>query len=347
MPSTELCDRLGIDHPVLSVGFGSGAGAELAAAVSNAGALGVIGGGAGQPAEYTREQIELTRELTRHPFGVNLIIDDGGDPDSAALIFERFSAIVEQGVRVVVLFAGDPRPFVEPAHANGVQVMIQVGSPDEARRAADAGVDFVIAQGLEAGGHVIARQSLFVNLPTIVDAVAPLPVLASGGIADGRGLAAALSLGAVGVSLGTRFVASNEAFVHDGFKRRVVGARPGDTFYSDFLFDIGWPGCPHRTLKGRAYDEWVDSGRPGTGERPGEGLAIGVMHRPWGAFEVSRRSSVMMTPWFEGDVELGPMWAGESVALVNELLPAGEIVRRIAEEADETLARLARLTEGT
>lgn len=342
MPRTGICNLLGIEHPILSVGFAAAAGPELAAAVSNAGGLGVLGG-TQHPPEYMREQIARTRELTGRPFGVNLIIDDQGNPERAVLIHERYAAVVEQRVPLVVLFEGDPASFVEPAHANGVKVAIQVGSPAEARHAADAGVDIVIAQGLEAGGHIAARTSLFVNLPTIVDAITPLPVLASGGIADGRGLAAALMLGADGVSLGTRFVASEEAFVREEYKRRVVEAGANDTFYSADLFDVGWPGVPHRVIKGRTYEEWDAAGRPPSGERPHEGEAIGIHRSPYREAEVPRYGSFMMTPWFEGDVELGPMWAGESVALVDAVLPAGEIVRRIAAEADEVLARVSSL----
>lgn len=341
MPTTAICRELGIEHPILSVGFAAAAGPELAAAVSNAGGLGVLGGAQHYPPEYMREQIARTRELTGRPFGVNMIIDDQGNPEATALIHERYAAVVEERVPLVVLFWGDPESFVEPAHANGVKVAIQVGSPAAARRAADAGVDIVIAQGLEAGGHVAARTSLFVNLPTIVDAVAPLPVLASGGIADGRGLAAALVLGADGVSLGTRFVASEEAFVRDEYKRRVVEADADDTFYSPDLFDVGWPGVPHRMIKGRTYEEWDAAGRPPSGERPHEGEAIGFHRAPYREEEVRRYRSFMMTPWFDGDVELGPLWAGESAALVDAVLPAGEIVRRIAADADEVLARVS------
>ena len=281
MPRTPLCDRLGIEHPILSAGFGSGAGPELVAAVSNAGGLGVLGGGTSQAPEYTREAIERTRTLTRLPFGVNMIIDDLGNPEYRQPIRERFEAIVEQRIPLLALFAGDPTPFVGDAHANGVEVMIQVGSPDEARRAADAGVDYVIAQGLEAGGHVVARASLFVNLPTIVDAVAPLPVLASGGIADGRGLAAALALGAQGVSLGTRFVAADEAFVLDEYKRRLLDAGAEDTFYSPDLFNEFWPNVAHRTLMARTFRDWDEAGRPAPGNRPHEGEPIGTLRTPW------------------------------------------------------------------
>jgi nitronate monooxygenase len=339
MPSTALCSLLGIEHPILSVGFAAGAGPELAAAVSNAGGLGVVGG-SGFPPDYLRERIAATRELTDRPFGINLIIDDQGDPETRARLHERFSACVEARVPVIVLFEGDPSSYVGEAHEEGVKVLIQVGTPAEARAAADAGVDAVIAQGLEAGGHVAAKHGLFVNLPAIVDAVAPLPVLASGGIADGRGLAAALALGAVGVSLGTRFVATDEAFVSEEYKLRVVASGAGDTFYSEFLHDVGWPDVPHRALQTKAYEEWLAAGSPGSGRRPGEGRTIGVLHRPWGDIEIPRWASFMATPWFEGDLEYAPLWAGESVELVHEILPAGEVVRRIAAEADEVLGRI-------
>jgi nitronate monooxygenase len=340
MPRTGLCDLLGIEHPILNAGIGSGAVPELAAAVSDAGGLGVIAV-SGAPPDWVREQVARTRELTDRPFGVNVIIDDRGDPDLIPGIEERCQTVADEGVALLILFAGDPTPFVEPAHAAGVKVAIQVGSPAEARRAADAGVDFVIAQGVEAGGHVVARSGLFVNLPLIVDEVAPLPVVASGGIADGRGVAAALVLGAAGVSLGTRFVASEEAFVRDEHKHRVARAGPDSTVFSADLFDIGWPNVAHRTLRGRVYDEWDAAGRPAPGERPHEGEPIGVVQSPLrGTVEVPRYSSILMTPRFEGDVELGPMWAGESAALVDAILPAGEIVRRLAAEADEALARL-------
>ena len=342
MPRTRICDLLGIEHPILSVGFGPGAGPELAAAVSNAGGLGVIGA-SGQPPDALRERIARTRQLTDRPFGANLILHTMGDPDRLPAIRERYEVLVEERVPLLVYFEGDPAPFVEEAHAAGVKVAIQVGSPAEARHAAEAGVDVVIAQGLEAGGHIAATASLFVNLPTIVDAVAPLPVLASGGIADGRGLAAALVLGAEGVSLGTRFVASEEAYIREEYKRRLLDATAEDTFYSDDFFDVLWPGVPHRALKGRAYEVWDAAGRPQPGERPHEGEPIGTYDSPilGGPVDVPRYAAFMMTPRFDGDVELGPLWAGESVSLVDAVLPAGEIVRRIAAEADEVLARVS------
>jgi NAD(P)H-dependent flavin oxidoreductase YrpB (nitropropane dioxygenase family) len=341
MPRTALCDLLGIEHPILSAGISAGAGPELAAAVSNAGGLGVVGM-SGLPPDLLRERVAATRALTDAPFGVNVILDDQGRPEVAEGIRERCHVLIEERAPLLVFFEGDPAPYVEPAHAAGLKVAVQVGSPDEARRVADAGVDVVFVQGIEAGGHVAARTGLFVNLPTTVDAVAPLPVVASGGIADGRGLAAAIALGAQGVSLGTRFLASDEAFVREDYKRRVVEAGAESTFYSEDLFDVWWPDVPHRALKARVFEEWNAAGRPAPGERPHEGEPIGLYDSPVrGRIEVPRYASFMMTPWFEGDVELGPLWAGESAALVDEILPAAEIVRRIAAQADEVLAGVA------
>lgn len=341
MPTTAICELLGIEHPILSVGFGAGAGPELAAAVSNAGGLGVIGVSS-QPPGAIGDLAARTRELTDRPFGANLILHSMGSDQRPAENRERHEALVEARVPLLVYFKGDPTGLVDDAHAAGLKVAIQVGSPAEARRAAAAGVDVVIAQGLEAGGHIAATASLFVNLPTIVDAVAPLPVLASGGIADGRGLAAAIVLGAEGVSLGTRFVASDEAFILDEYKRRVVEAEAEDTYYSEDLFDVFWPGVPHRTLKARTFAEWDAAGRPPSGERPHEGEPIGIYDSALrGRVEVPRYASFLMTPLFDGDVEFGPLWAGESVALVDSVLPAGEIVRRTAREADEVLARVS------
>ena len=342
MPRTPICATLGIEQPILSAGISAGAGPELAAAVSNAGGLGVLGA-SGMPPDFLRERVARTRELTDRPFGANVILDDQGTPALEHAIRERCLTLIDERVPLLVFFEGDPTPYVEPARAAGLKVAIQVGSPAAAREAADAGVDLVIAQGIEAGGHVTARTSLFVNLPSIVDAVAPLPVLASGGIADGRGLAAALMLGAEGVSLGTRFVASEEAFVADEYKRRVVEAAGEDTFYSEDLFDVLWPNVPHRALKARTYEEWHAAGRPRSGERPHEGEPIGTYRSPYrDPVELPRYASFMLTPWFDGDVELGPMWAGETVALIDEVLPAAEIVRRIAAEADAVLARVGR-----
>jgi NAD(P)H-dependent flavin oxidoreductase YrpB (nitropropane dioxygenase family) len=332
---TELCERLGIEQPILSVGFGAGAGPELVAAVSNAGGMGVLGGGGGYPLPYLREQIQRVRVLTAKPFGVNVILEQIEEGPIETCIDER--------VPLLVFFWGDPRPYVEPAHRNGVKVAIQVGSVQEAAAAADAGVDFVIAQGVEAGGHVRGTTALSVLLPAVVDAISPVPVVASGGVADGRGLVAALALGAQGVSLGTRFVASDEADAPPAYKQRIVSGQAEDTVYSDDLFDVGWENAPHRVLRNAIVREWEAAGRPRSGHRPGEGKIVGSITRAGETWEVPRYGVVMPTTHFTGDLEAISWWAGQSVSLVHDIKPAGQIVRDIVREAEEVIDRLARI----
>lgn len=337
---TPLCDLLGIDTPILNVGFAASAVPELAAAVSNAGGLGVLG--LGFPIEEIKRRVERTRELTKRPFGGNLIIAAFASPhwgdDVRELRRKQIAAVLAERVPVLVLFWGDPSPFIEPAHRAGTKVLIQVGSVDEAAAAASAGVDAVIMQGSEAGGHVKATRSLWETLSAAVEATKPVPVIASGGIGDGRGIARALGMGAQGVSLGTRFVASEEAWVHDYYKRRVVAASAADTFYSPDLYDVGWKDAPHRTIKNKTYARWDAAGRPPSGERPGEGEIIGTQRFPWGDVDWQRYAVGMPVPTFDGDPEDAPMWAGLSIDRVNDVRPAGDIVRDLVRETEEALA---------
>ena len=333
MTGTPLCRALGIEHPVLSVGFAAGARAELAAAVSNAGGLGVLGA-SGMPREALAAEIERTRELTGLPFGINIIIaaDDEEDWD---FFRSQIAAAARAGAAAVVFFWGDPAPLVDGAHDAGLHVLIQVGSVEEAEAAAAAGVDAVIAQGVEAGGHVRGRTPIWEMLPATVRALDPLPVLASGGIGDGPGLARALAAGAQGVSLGTRFVASDEANVHPDYKRRIVESVAVDTVYVADLFDGGWPGAPHRALRNRLVDEWEAAGRPPRGERPGEDTPIGRRRLASGELvEWPRYAVGMATPDFDGDLDYAPLWAGESCSVIDEIKPAGDIVRDLVAGLD-------------
>jgi nitronate monooxygenase len=287
-----------------------------------------------------RQVIARTRGLTQRPFGVNIIIgeDESFTAEDRETVMAEIAAAAAERVAAVVLFWGDPAPYVEPAHRHDVKVFIQVGSLAEAEAAAAAGVDVVIAQGLEAGGHVRGTTSIWELLPATVEAIAPTPVLASGGIGDGAGLARALRLGAQGVSLGTRFVASEEAWIHPAYKQRVVDSTAEDTVYNE-LYDVGWPNAPHRTLRNRTLEEWDAAGRPPSGERPGENKPIGKRRlvtgerRDW-----LRYAAGMLAPDFEGDVDYAPMWAGESCSVVNDIKPAGEIVRVLARDAERALA---------
>lgn len=242
---------------------------------------------------------------------------------------------IDAHIAAVVLFWGDPGPYVKQAHGSGVKVLVQVGSVAEAQTAAAAGVDAIIAQGVEAGGHVRGKTSTWELLPAVVAAVSPIPVLASGAIGDGGGIARAIGLGAQGVSLGTRFVATQESRAHPEYKRRIVESAATDTVYTEDLYDISWPGAPTRTLRNRTFAEWDAAGRPRRGNRPGEGNAVGRARLPSGeTIEVPRYSGAASPlVGFEGDLDYVAMWAGESVEVVNDVLPAAEVVRTLAQDA--------------
>jgi nitronate monooxygenase len=221
----------------------------------------------------------------------------------------QVEACFEERVRFLVFFWGDASPYVAEAHRRGIKVFLQVGSVAEAAAAAAAGVDVIIAQGVEAGGHVKSTTSLSTLLPTVVEAVKPAPVLASGGIANGKGLAAALSLGAQGVSLGTRFLCSEEAFASPAYKERVARAAAEDTVYTR-LFSVGWD-ASHRVLRNRTIAEWHAAGRPADGARPGEGMVIG--RAPRGGESVSLikyASNSYPSAGFEGDIDDAVLYAG-------------------------------------
>jgi len=324
MQRSPLCARLGIEAPILCAGMGGGiAGPELVAAVSNAGGLGVLGMLA-LPPPAIRAAIDRVRTLSALPFGVNLVV--------AGLQGGEVEACLDARVPVLVLFWGDVGPYVAAAHRAGTLVVAQVGSVAEARAAAAAGADAIIAQGVEAGGHVRGTTGLFTLLPAVVRAVAPLPVIAAGGIADGAGLVAALDLGAHAVSMGTRFLASDEAAAAPAYKARVVAATSEDTVCTS-LFDIGWPDAPHRVLRNRAVEEWTRAGAPPPGARPGEGSVIGRVTLAGMAIDTVRYSVVPPLADFEGDLEYAALYAGESCALVDAVKPAATIVRDVMREA--------------
>jgi nitronate monooxygenase/enoyl-[acyl-carrier protein] reductase II len=329
---TRLCRDLAIDYPIVSAPLGGGnAGPELAAAVSNAGGLGLLGLG-GLPAPAIRELIRDTRGRTSKPFGAGLLLPllEGGEVE----------ACVAERVPVLLLFWGEFAPHVEKAKRAGIRVFAQVGSVAEAKSAAAAGVDAIVAQGFEAGGHVRGVTSLATLVPAVVQAVAPLPVIAAGGIATGRGLVAALGLGAEAVSMGTRFLASEESRASPEYKERVVQARAEDTVHTT-LFDIGWPDAPHRVLRNKAVEEWEAAGRPPSGRRPGEGVIVGRMPIGGAMTDVPKYFVGSPMAGFEGDLECTALYAGESCNLVNDIKPAATIVRDVVAEAEAVLCVLS------
>jgi enoyl-[acyl-carrier protein] reductase II len=241
--ATELC---GVDSAVFQAGMGGVGGPELAAAVSNAGGLGHLGG-IRRSAAGIREWIGETRRLTDRPFGVNLV-PKGPGPDG----FEaQLGVVLEERPKALSLFWGDFSGVIPRAKAAGIVTMVQVGSLAEARQAAAAGADVIIAQGIEAGGHVRGTVGLSALLPALVRTLAPLPVLAAGGIADRTAVDGAINLGAAGAWVGTRFVATPESLAHDIYKRRLVEAGSDDTMRGR-LYSYGWPlGTPYRMIPPR------------------------------------------------------------------------------------------------
>jgi NAD(P)H-dependent flavin oxidoreductase YrpB (nitropropane dioxygenase family) len=211
-----------------------------------------------------------------------------------------------------------------------------VGSTKDAIVAADAGVDVVVAQGWEAGGHISGLVATTTLVPAVVDAVDPTPVIAAGGVGEGRSLVAALALGAAGVWVGTRFLLAEEAFVHDLYRQQLIQAEEGDTTHST-LFNLGWD-APHRTLTNSTILEWERAGRPEPGERPGEGEVVATH----GEESLLRYSDALAVPGVSGDVEALPLYAGQSVGSAKRLMPASEIIREIVSTADHVLERLSR-----
>jgi NAD(P)H-dependent flavin oxidoreductase YrpB (nitropropane dioxygenase family) len=312
--------------------MGPVAGPELAAAVSNAGGGGVLGG-LFLPPLALQQAIHRLRTLTDKPFGVNLILPLLQEGQIEACLAER--------VPLLVLFWGDPRPYVAEAHRHETKVFLQVGSVAEATAAAEAGVDAIIVQGVEAGGHVKSRTALSSLVPAVVEAVAPVPVLAAGGIATGRGVVAALSLGAQGVSMGTRFLCSTEACVTRAYQDRVVRSTAEDTVYT-MLFDLGWSNAPHRVLRNTAFAEWEATGRPASGQRPGEGTIVGTVSVAGTTMEVPKYGAMPPITGFSGDMESIALYAGESCSLVHDIKPAAQIVHEVVRDAEEVIAQMQR-----
>jgi nitronate monooxygenase len=308
--------------------IGSATSPALVSEVSNAGGLGMLALSWRDPAAVRRVILE-TRERTTRPFGVNLGLEWDQD--------ERLGICLEEGIRIVSLFWGDPSPHVPRVHEAGALVLHTVRSAEEARRSVDAGVDVVVAQGWEAGGHVWGEVATLPLIPAVVDAVTPVPVIAAGGIADGRGLAAVLALGAAGAWMGTRFVASEEAWVDESYKERIVEAKETDTAYSS-LFDGGWPDAPHRVIRNSTVERWEEAGRPEPGGRPGEGEQVALLAN---GRSLDRYSDMPPLPGMTGDLEALALYAGQSTGLIDRVKPASEIVADIAAEALAAIQRVA------
>lgn len=332
---TRFTDAYGLTTPIAAAGMAFvGMTPDLAVAVSNAGALGSLGVGL-MPAPALTQTIAAIRAGTRRPFNVNFI--------TIFTSVEQIEAVCAAGVAVASFHWGHPpRAWIDLLHAAGVRVFEQVGSVADARRAVDDGVDVVVAQGLEAGGHNYATLPTFALVPLVVDAVAPALVLASGGIADGRGLAAALMLGADGAWVGTRLVATAESAAHDGYKSRIVAAQATETVRTA-LFGPDTPQFnPMRVLRNRVVRDWQDrlDGIPvDTSELP----IIGQMNLGGEELPMHKFSNLVpMRAATTGDLEEMALLAGQGVGLVTAIEPASVVISTMTTEANTMLHRYSR-----
>jgi nitronate monooxygenase len=259
--------------------------------------------------------------MTSGPFGGNFVL--AWDQHA------RLEDALDAGLRIVSLSFGDPSGYVEQVHAAGGLVLQSVASAEEARSVVAAGVDVVVAQGWEAGGHVWGQIATLPLVPAVVDAVAPIPVIAAGGIGDARGVAAVLALGAQAAWVGTGFLLATEAPVHEEYRRRLIAAAETDAQWYADLYDVGWPNAPHRALRNATAETWEAAGRPDSGSRPGEGESIA--RRPSGE-TIARYSSAMPLEGTTGEVDALSLWAGQSVALATTTRPAADIVAELVSQ---------------
>jgi enoyl-[acyl-carrier protein] reductase II len=324
MIKTRLCDLLDIEAPIIQAAIWPATSPALVAAVAEAGAIGSIGAVFGSAEQVTAE-IEAVRELTDRPFVVNHVVSQ--------LDEDAFQATLDAGPAVISLALGDPAGLVERAHDVGAKVVHQVHTVRQARDAAERGVDVIIAQGSEAGGQGMAAGiGAMALVPQVVDAVDPVPVVVAGGVADGRGLAAALALGAVGGNVGTRFLASEEASSDTAWREQIIAAGSEDAVRFETWSELFPPGPESaydvvpRVLSSPFVERW--QGSPDEAREHAEDLRAQIMAA------VTRRRPDEIVPF-----------AGQTAGLIGEVLPAGEIVRRIVSEAEEALKRAAGLRQ--
>ena len=310
---TAFTEFFSLQHPIALAPMGGASGGALAAAVSNGGGLGMVGGGREDPG-WLDHELEIAAEGTGKPWGV-------GFQSWATDVITVQHALTYQP-RAVMLSFGDPRPFITPIRRAGAALFVQVTDLEEARQAIDVGADVIVAQGTEAGGHG-GRRSTLPFVPVVVDLAAPTPVLAAGGIADGRGVAAALALGAAGALLGTRFLVALEALVTPWVTKAIIeggGEETERSRVSDIARGSAWPSkYAARTLRNAFFDRWRG--------REDELAADPAAQRAYQ--EAIAR----------GELPQDPVWASEAIDLITELSPAAELVGTLAAQAKEALAR--------
>jgi len=309
MLRTALTEMLGISHPILQGGMAWVATWELVSAVSEAGGLGILGAG-NAPVDWVREQITQIKQHTDKPFGVNI-------PLFSPVADQVIDLCIQERVPVVTTGAGNPTPYIAPLKEAGICVIPVVASSALARRLERAGADAVIAEGLESGGH-IGSVSTMALVPQIVDSVS-IPVIAAGGLADGRGLVAALALGAVGVQMGTRFICTKECIAHQNYKRAILRANERSTMVTGL--SLGHPVRCLRNPMTRAFESLEKQG---------------VSEQEIIEFGTGRLRLAAM----EGDVTNGSLMAGQIAGLVQDILPARQVIERIVQQAEALLGEL-------
>ncbi len=309
MIKTSLCDLLGIQYPIIQGGMAWVATAELAAAVSNAGGLGIIGAG-NAPGDYVRNEIRKIKTMTDRPFGVNIML-------LSPFVHEVIDIVCEERVPVITTGAGNPGKYIEKFKRSGTKVIPVVPSVALAKKMEQEGVDAVIAEGMESGGH-IGELTTMALVPQIVDAV-KLPVIAAGGIADGRGLIAALSLGAEGIQMGTVFVCSDECTAHENYKNALVKAGDRGTIVTGRA-----TGHPVRMIKNKLARQFQKLEEAIYNEDEYEKLGIGRL-----------KLAVV-----DGDVNMGSVMAGQIAGIINNVRPVKRIIEEIIDEADNVLMAL-------
>lgn len=306
---TRLCELLGIEYPIIQGGMAWVATAELAAAVSNGGGIGLIAAG-NAPADVVRAQIQKAKSLTDKPFGVNVMM-------MSPFVDEVMQVIIEEKPAAVATGAGNPGKYIPALKEAGIKVMPVVASVAMAKKMEKDGADAVIAEGTEAGGH-IGELTTMVLVPQVAEAV-DIPVVAAGGIADSRGAVAAFALGADGIQVGTRFICSDECIAHDNYKQAVINAKDRDAVVTGRT-----TGAPVRALKNKLTREYDKLEKSGASFEEIEALGVGGLRR---AFE-------------EGDVQTGSLMAGQSAAMVHEIQSCADIIKSYFDGIDDVLSNI-------
>jgi enoyl-[acyl-carrier protein] reductase II len=306
---TPICDLFDIQYPIIQGGMAHVGTAELVSAVSNAGGLGIIGSGFYEP-DWVKHQIQLTRQQTSKPFGVNIQL-------ASPFVRQVIEVVLEEKVAMITTGAGNPETYISRFKQAGIKIMPVTNNVTMAKRLEKAGVDAIVAEGTESGGH-IGETTTIVLVPQVVDSV-HIPVVAAGGIGDGRGLAATLALGAQGIQMGTRFVCSTECIAHPRYKQKILEANDSSTVITRQIL-----GFPQRSLKNKLTDQFQELEK------------VGVTREELELFDRGR----MYLGLIEGDVEDGSLLAGQIAGLIKDIKPVKIIIEEIVSEAEKIITSI-------